>query len=134
MNVQDKVENLLGQMRESLKNPVQFDRLSDQLAVLTRGYLTPTISDPLPHIRLTPNQRSILSLFFAKMGQVISKGSLLDAAGYHHGWDSEPLIKTVDVYICQLRKRIKTTEYRIETVWGQGYRMVKTDEKAANAA
>jgi DNA-binding response OmpR family regulator len=40
--------------------------------------------------------------------------------------DHRPSEGVVRVKICTLRKKLKALPYRIETVWGRGYRLIQT--------
>jgi DNA-binding response OmpR family regulator len=119
----DQVEDLLEKMRVRARHP-EVDRLSAQVSLLCRGYMEPVMADPLPGVRLTPNEGKLFALLKARLGQAVARGALLDAASFHHGWDREPGIKIVDVYICRLRRKLAGSQYTIETVWGRGYRLV----------
>jgi two-component system, cell cycle response regulator CtrA len=46
----------------------------------------------------------------------------------------EPEIKIVDVFVCKLRKKIARFGVSIETVWGQGYRLLNRHEFCAGGA
>ena len=129
----DQVEALLDQLRGRSGDPV-VEKLSAQISVLCRGYMEPVGSEALPGVKLTPNERNLFALLEARLGRAVSRGALLDAAAYHHGWDREPLPKVVDVYICHLRKKLADSGFRIETVWGQGYRMMRVDKTPAAPA
>jgi len=132
-NAHDQVEELLEQLRSRSGDPV-VDRLSAQISLLCRGYMEPSGAEILPGVKLTPNERNLFALLYARLGRAVSRGALLDAASYHHGWDREPQPKVVDVYICHLREKLKGYGLRIETVWGQGYKMVCVDEAHSSNA
>lgn len=51
---------------------------------------------------------------------VVSKAQLFTAL-FGVGAEQDP--KNVDVYIYKLRRKLKPLGFRIETVWGQGYRL-----------
>lgn len=125
-NAHDQVEALLDQLRGRIRDPV-VGKLSEQISLLCRGYMEPAGDDPLPGVKLTPNERSMFALLKARLGRAVTRGALLDAASYHHGWDREPQPKVVDVYICHLRRKLKGSGFAVETVWGQGYRMVRVN-------
>ncbi|MER9912667.1 winged helix-turn-helix domain-containing protein [Mesorhizobium sp. M0050] len=36
----------------------------------------------------------------------------------------EPELKIIDVFVCKLRKKLKPLGVEIQTVWGQGYRLL----------
>lgn len=126
----ERVEALLERMRSVAGHP-EVDRLSAQVSLLCRGYMEPAGDEPLAGVKLTPNEARVFGLLKSRLGRAVSRGALLDAASFHHGWDSEPTPKVVDVYICRLRRKIKGSGYTIETAWGQGYRMVAAGMKAA---
>ncbi|ANM12075.1 winged helix-turn-helix domain-containing protein [Rhizobium sp. N324] len=39
----------------------------------------------------------------------------------------EPEMKIVDVFVCKMRRKLKPFGVRIETVWGQGYRLARPE-------
>jgi DNA-binding response OmpR family regulator len=125
----DQVEALLDQLRARAKDP-EIDLLSGRISLLCRGYMEPAEEEVLPGARLTPNERSILGLLQARLGRIVTRGALLDAASFHHGWGREPMPKIIDVYICRLRRKLVGSGLAIETVWGSGYRMVRVDAAA----
>lgn len=46
----------------------------------------------------------------------------------------EPEIKIVDVFVCKLRKKLSRFGVTIDTVWGQGYRLINRHEFCAGKA
>ncbi|CAN7583295.1 winged helix-turn-helix domain-containing protein [Devosia sp. LjRoot16] len=70
-------------------------------------------------LRLQPQVARVLA---ALMGSpMVSKGELLEAMC--DGWEEREL-KNVDVRIFHLRKALRPHGVEIETIWGQGYRLV----------
>jgi DNA-binding response OmpR family regulator len=128
----DQVEGLLRQLRRRARDP-EVRRLSEQISVLCWGYMAPC-EDVLPNVKLSPNERKLFALLHARLGRAVGRGALLDAASYHHGWDREPLPKVVDVYICHLRRKLKGSDFAIETVWGLGYRLVQMNPHASTGS
>lgn len=51
-------------------------------------------------------------------------------------WDrpEEPDIKIVDVFVCGLRKKLTPLGLTIQTVWGQGYRLVIEPQASGETA
>lgn len=43
----------------------------------------------------------------------------------------EPEIKIVDVFVCKMRRKLSKFGVRIETVWGQGYRLARQTAEVA---
>lgn len=71
-------------------------------------------------IDLTPREVSILKLLHERVGQVLSRDTLLDVCW---GLDYMPESRTLDQHIAKLRKKIeRESEEIIETVRGVGYR------------
>lgn len=58
-----------------------------------------------------------------------TKESILMAL-YSDKLGETPEIKIVDVFVCKIRKKIAAHGWCIETVWGQGYRLLSSPEVA----
>lgn len=72
-------------------------------------------------VNLTRKEYQILEVLLFRRGRVISKDVLLD---YLYGGIDEPSIRIIDVFMCKLRKKLRTAtggERFIETIHGQGY-------------
>lgn len=67
-------------------------------------------------IRLTPKETLLLELLMRNIGQVITKGLIMEKVW---GYNSETEITNVDLYIHYLRKKLKIPN--IKTVRGIGY-------------
>ena len=65
-------------------------------------------------------QQAVLELLFLKQGVILNKGAFL--THLYCGMD-EPEMKTIDVIICRLRKKLAVAGVPtlIDTVWGCGY-------------
>ena len=85
-------------------------------------------------IRLTRKLSLVLGGIVECSPRVASKDYLMDYV-YGLETDNEPNTKIIDVYVCKIRGRIKHTRFKIENVWGYGYRLTETpngSEKQAN--
>jgi two-component system cell cycle response regulator CtrA len=72
-------------------------------------------------VRLTEKEYAILELLSLRRGATVTRETLLDQL---YGGMDEPQLKTFDVFICKLRKKLARAtggSHYIETVWGQGY-------------
>ena len=71
-------------------------------------------------LHLSRREYSVLELLFLKQGQILNKGAFL--THLYCGMD-EPEMKTIDVIICRLRKKLTMAGVPtlIDTVWGCGY-------------
>jgi two-component system cell cycle response regulator CtrA len=71
-------------------------------------------------VRLTNKEYAILELLCLRKGSIVTREKFV----YHlYGGMDEPDFKTLDVFICKLRKKLARSGGRhyIETVWGHGY-------------
>jgi two-component system, cell cycle response regulator CtrA len=71
-------------------------------------------------VSITPTEFGTLELLFMKRGTIVSKSDLLD---HLYIGVAEPAMKTIDVIVCRLRKKLAAagSSDMIETVWGFGY-------------
>ena len=72
-------------------------------------------------IHLTNKEYAILELLSLRKGSTVTRENLLDQL---YGGMDEPDLKTFDVFICKLRKKLAQAtggSHYIETVWGRGY-------------
>jgi two-component system, cell cycle response regulator CtrA len=73
---------------------------------------------PVP---LTGKEYAILEFLSLHKGAVLTKAMFLD---YLYGGTDEPELKIIDVFVCNLRKKLAQAtggNHYIETVWGRGY-------------
>ena len=80
-----------------------------------------TVSVDDEPIDLTNKEYSILELLSLRKGMTVTRETFLD---HLYGGVDEPELKTFDVFICKLRKKLAQAtggKHYIETVWGHGY-------------
>jgi len=86
-------------------------------------------------VRLAPKEYEILELLSLRKGTVLTKEMFLN---HLYGGKDEPEIKIIDVFVCNLRKRLAQAtggDDYIETIWGRGYVLRDLGiQPAANAA
>lgn len=72
-------------------------------------------------VELTPREFTLLALFAQRPDQVITRSELLA-----HAWEAhfDPGSNIVEVHISRLRDKLGEEAWRIETVRGQGYRLL----------
>lgn len=100
----------------------QNEQLRDQIAVLQETVLPETLPDTL--VGLTRSESVVLGLLARRA--FASKAQIYAALYAGKGEDRDP--KVVDVFICKIRRALENTGIEIETVWGEGYRIVKGRE------
>jgi DNA-binding response OmpR family regulator len=75
--------------------------------------------------------RSLLELLSLRLDVTVTKEMLL---GHLYGGKDKPELKIIDVFVCNLRKKLaRATDGKdyIETVWGRGYRLCAPAEMPA---
>jgi two-component system cell cycle response regulator CtrA len=83
-------------------------------------------------LHLSRREYAVLELLFLKQGVILTKGAFL--THLYCGMD-EPEMKTIDVIICRLRKKLAVAGVPslIDTVWGCGYILRDPSADAAGA-
>lgn len=71
-------------------------------------------------VHLTGKEYQMLELMSLRSGTTISKEMFMN---HLYGGMDEPELKIIDVFICKLRKKLRSCGVLVETVWGRGYRM-----------
>lgn len=73
-------------------------------------------------LHLTPKEYALLELLMLKRGVSLSKGACLN---HLYGTEEEPELKTVDVIVCRLRKKLAAVGLPtlVQNVWGRGYKV-----------
>jgi|SRR6185295_3191212 len=122
MNTLQEVKSLLNQIRFLASNP-KIEKCSDQIEVLCRAYMEPVKGIHGMSLGLRASQATMFDLLLSKIGEPVTREALADVSRGPAGRD--PSIESVDVNICRMRKKLRGTGYRIETVWGTGHRMVQ---------
>jgi two-component system, cell cycle response regulator CtrA len=69
---------------------------------------------------LSRREYSVLELLFLRQGMILTKGTFLN---HLYCGSEEPEMKTIDVIVCRLRKKLAAAGVStlIDTVWGSGY-------------
>jgi two-component system cell cycle response regulator CtrA len=71
-------------------------------------------------LSLSRREYSVLELLFLRQGTILTKGTFLN---HLYCGTEEPEMKTIDVIVCRLRKKLAAAGVPtlIDTVWGSGY-------------
>jgi two-component system, cell cycle response regulator CtrA len=103
------------------------------LSVINTGDLTVdlfqrTVKVAGAHLHLTGKEYQMLELLSLRKGTTLTKQTFLNQL---YGGMDEPDIKTIDMFICKLRKKLANAsggkDY-IETIWGRGYVLREPNE------
>jgi two-component system cell cycle response regulator CtrA len=90
---------------------------------------TKTVNVAGARVHLTVKEYQLLELLCLRKGTMQSKEMLL---GQLYGGLDEPEIKIIDVFICQLRKKLANAssgKNYIESIWGRGYVIREPNEE-----
>jgi len=74
-------------------------------------------------IRLPAGQFRVGACIIAARGRTVAKAEIMEAL-FGDDEDGGPMDKMIDVRLCQVRKTLPALGIQIETVWGQGYRVI----------
>lgn len=91
------------------------------------GHLMP------PEWCLTVKESRLLGALLER--DIMTKDGLMSALYRDLGKD-EPELKIIDVFVCKIRRKLREAGVegiRIETVWGQGYRLPPADKEKLRA-
>lgn len=94
------------------ENEVLRARIAELESLLGHDWLPPV------EWRLTPAEARVMGALRSR--DVATKGALM-AALYRDNAADEAEIKIVDVFVCKIRKKVKSFGIVIETRWGIGY-------------
>ena len=114
-------EELLARVQNLIKRKTPNNSLDIHYEHFTLEGLTRNLKTPAESYNLTKNEYRLLHLFFTHPNQIFSKDLLLQKISDQH---SETSANLIEVYIAKLRRLLG--KEAIETLRGQGYRLVST--------
>ena len=123
MNTYQEIEDLAEIIYTNATDQETIDAL-DTIILKCKAFLTD--ADPAEcrinlKFRVTPTERVLLNALHASLGKCVSQQTLYNL---RYGIKDEVDHKIIPVQICHLRSKLRHSGYRIETIWGLGYRMV----------
>lgn len=105
---------------------VAYELARDQLTVFSEAHLKEDKSNLWEEYGMSRQMGIMADLLHSRMGKIVSSEQLLNAMYFDRpdgGPSSGPDI--IKVRLCGIRKKLEQSPYEIETLWGQGYRMVE---------
>ncbi|RUM06789.1 winged helix-turn-helix domain-containing protein [Rhizobium chutanense] len=102
---------------------LQRDRiafLEERVRQLEEALMPASVMAPIEY-QLTANEARVFSHLASR--DFGTKQSIMMAL--YSDRAEEPEIKIVDVFVCKMRRKLKPFGVRIETIWGQGYRLAR---------
>jgi DNA-binding response OmpR family regulator len=132
------VEGLSAGADDYITKPYDFKELSVRVANSLRkfSYVDAKIIDEseiqlLPEansfikdgktINLTAREYTLFQALFQSKGQPVSREALIT----HFSIDDAITVRNIDVHVFSLRKKIQVVDLVIDTVWGQGYKLLE---------
>lgn len=110
-------------LKEEIRQLKELLAEKDETIRQLRENLRPEGWSPPIELGLGIPESQILALLYKNKEETVTKEQLYQAL--YQGNLNPPLIKTIDVFICKLRNKIKKYDMIIETVWGRGYLLPK---------
>ena len=127
-------EELLAHLEAIIRRANGHSSLVIEIGNLTIDLHRKIVSGDNKVVKLTRKEIEIVNLLGVRKGAVLSKSSFLN---HLYGGRDEPESKIVDVFMCKLRHKLNKAGLKgavIETVWGQGHKLVEADVSARSEA
>lgn len=107
---------------KDMKANEAVEYLLDCIDVLLSVDAPPENQELITSLGLTGQQGRIFLSLAQSVGKIVTKNAIYDAMFFDRPVGDWPDLKIVDVQICKLRQKLPP-KYRIETIWGVGYRL-----------
>ena len=130
IDLRQTVRQLLDEMRTEIEKRKGYSPRAEWISTTIEAILL-SATEPLPveidwgRGHFTRQETKLISFLFARIGKAIARDTLLSAMYWERpGFEADP--KSIDIWICKLRRKLRDLgePYSIETVWGFGLRMV----------
>ncbi len=111
---------LLARIQAIIRRSKGHSQSTLKIGPLSLCLVSQTVTVSGASISLTGKEYAILELLALRKGSVLTKQIFLD---HLYGGLDEPEMKIIDVFVCNLRKKLARAGAAnlIETVWGRGY-------------
>lgn len=76
-------------------------------------------------LNLTAAQATIFNFLYQNQNKTVTRNAIIDCYHASLSRGSTPDENGVNVFICNIRQKIKGSRFNIETVWGVGYRLTE---------
>lgn len=105
--------------------------MTDQAEAFMMAAIDPglgSLGDKLNMAGLNGQPARLVEILAARLGRCVKKSTILEMM--YNGSPDTPELKIVDVFVCKARKRLAQSQIplRIESVWGEGYKLVEIEQ------
>ena len=125
-------EEIVARLRAVIRRKAGSSTNSLQVGPITLDLGAGRVTVNETPIRLTRQEQQLLGTLMRRPNMLVSKESLMQAL--YPNPDDAAHMKIVDMLVCKIRKKLREAgvpETHLETVWGQGYRIVAEPVLAA---
>jgi two-component system cell cycle response regulator CtrA len=114
------IDELLARMRAIVRRALGHTNSSLRCGDVELNMHTRDVRVNGARLSLSRREYGVLELLFLKHGTILTKGYFLN---HLYTGSEEPEMKTIDVIVCRLRKKLAAAGVAtlIDTVWGSGY-------------
>lgn len=107
---------------EILRLRTENEELKARIELLARDYAVFALPD-CPALHFSRQQRALLKALYERMPATVSNDALFHILYGLRPECDVPGESTLKVMICNIRRRLVGTRYRLITEWGSGYRL-----------
>lgn len=123
-NPRELVARVRAVLRRATAEPIQESDDVRELGDVRLDPMSHEVTVGREKITLRSKEFDLLKTMIDHVNMVLTREQLLELVW---GYDYYGATRTVDVHVAQLRNKLKVSDLQIETVWGKGYKLIRTD-------
>ncbi len=126
-NPRELVAKVRAVLRRSSVTPIQRTNEVRKVGNVTLDPISHQVTVGERKLSLRNKEFDLLKTMIDHLNIVLSREQLLELVW---GYDYYVATRTVDVHVAQLRRKLVDSDLQIETVWGNGYKLVSPNQKS----